>query len=469
IFLLLIKNDQIPKPWLEKNILGLQKFNGGIEELSLKISQIRTWTYISNHQNWIDNEKYWQETTQDIENNLSDKLHEGLISRFVDSTSKYFISLQNDDKNSEFEIKNKKTLVINNIEYGSLIGFDLKFNKDVISHSLFSLSHVKKSTRLMIEEKINNFLNAPSDSINLGDVNNINIKENIKIFWGEENIGQLTRGSSISAPMAEAINSEYLSSENKLLVSAKLQKWIDDLIKTKLWPLNESIDDKLSSNVRAIQFNLFESLGTLTIEKFKNFLKDISQEEKNALSKLGIRIGAKYFFVPNFLKKTSMELLSVLWCIFNEYKFDGFLPLPKDGRVSFESDNKMQKGYWFAIGYLKLNNFALRIDVFERIFFIARQKIKSGPFLDSADLMNPVGCNRDQLKDILAYCGLSYIKFPNERFLFFYESNKVISKPKRVVSKKIDLKSKSTNKKISKKIEKSIDPNSPFAVLEKLL
>ena len=63
----------------------------------------------------------------------------------------------------------------------------------------------------------------------------------------------------------------------------------------------------------------------------------------------------------------------------------------------------------------------------------------------------------------------SSIKFPNERFLFFYESNKVTSKPKRVIYKKIDLKSKSKNKKISKKIKKSADPNSPFAVLEKLL
>ena len=469
IFILLVKNEQIPKPWLEKNILGLRKFNGGIEELSLKISQIRTWTYISNHPNWIDNEKYWQETTQAIENNLSDKLHEGLTNRFVDSTSKYFINLDNDDNSSKFEIKNKKTLVINDIDYGSFIGFDLKFNKDVISHSLFSLSHVKKSTRLMIEEKINNFLNAPNDSINLGDVNKINIKENIKIFWGEENIGQLTKGSLISSPVAEAINTEYLSSENKLLVSAKLQKWIDDLIKTKLWPLNESIDENLSSNIRAIQFNLFENLGTLPIETFKSFLKNISSDEKNALSKLGIRIGAKYFYVPNFLKKASMELLAILWCVFNNHKFDGLLPLPKDGRVSFESNNKMQTGYWFAIGYLKLNNFALRIDVFERIFFIARQKIKSGPFLDSADLMNPVGCNREQLKDILVYCGLSYIKFPNERFLFFYKSNKAHAKSKRVISKKIDLKPKSKNKKITKKIEKSIDPNSPFAVLEKLL
>ena len=469
IFLLLVKNEQIPKPWLEKNILGLQKFNGGIEELSLKISQIRTWTYISNHPNWIDNEKYWQQTTQDIENNLSDKLHEGLINRFVDSTSKYFINLHKDDNISEFEIKNKKTLIINNIEYGSFIGFDLKFNKDVISHSLFSLSHVKKSTRLMIEEKINNFLNAPNDSINLGEVNNINIKENIKIFWGEEHIGQLTKGSTISSPTAEAINTEYLSSENKLLVSAKLQKWIDDLIKTILWPLNESINENLSPDIRAIQFNLFENLGTLPIEKFKSFLKNISIDEKNALSKLGIRIGAKYFFVPNFLKKAPMELLAVLWCIFNDHKFEGTLPLPKDGRVSFESHNEMKQGYWFAIGYLKLNNFALRIDVFERIFFIARQKVKSGPFLDSADLMNPVGCTREQLKDILTYCGLSYLKFPNERFLFFYESSKVVKKPKRVKSKKIDLKSKPKNKKIPKKIEKSIDPNSPFAVLEKLL
>ena len=47
-----------------------------------------------------------------------------------------------------------------------------------------------------------------------------------------------------------------------------------------------------------------------------------------------------------------MELLAVLWCVFNNYKFDGFLPLPKDGRVSFVSDNEMKKDYWFAIGYL---------------------------------------------------------------------------------------------------------------------
>ena len=164
-----------------------------------------------------------------------------------------------------------------------------------------------------------------------------------------------------------------------------------------------------------------------------------------------------------------MELLAILWSVFNDYKINGFLPLPKDGRVSFAPNNEMKEGYWLAIGYLKLNNFALRIDVFERIFFIARQKFKLGPFLDSADLMNPVGCNKDQLRDILSYCGYIPIKLPNERTLFFLEPKKIKPKIKKTKSKKIVLEKKIKSNKTSDKNKKLTDPNSPFAVLEKLL
>ena len=36
---------------------------------------------------------------------------------------------------------------------------------------------------------------------------------------------------------------------------------------------------------------------------------------------------------------------------------------------SFVSEINMPKDYWQAIGYLCINNFAARIDVFERVFF----------------------------------------------------------------------------------------------------
>ncbi len=469
IFLLLIKNDKIPKLWLEKNILGLQNFNGGIEELSSKLSQVRTWTYISNHQNWIDNEKYWQEITHKIENDLSDNLHEGLTNRFVDSTSKYFIKSNKNDFNQDLTVNHDKIIIINNIEYGSIYGFNLKLNKDTISHSLFSLTHVKKLSRIMIQEKINNFLNAPNESISFGKINKIDFNQTINIYWGEEIVGYLTKGLTISTPVAEALNTEYISSENRLLISAKLQKWIDELIKVLLWPIKEDEDENISANTRAIKFNVFENLGTLPIDQFSTFLKNISLEDKNIISKSGIRIGAKYFFVPNYLKKAPMELSAVLWCLFNNYKFAGSIPLPKDGRVSFETQNEMKKEYWPAIGYLKLNNFALRVDVFERIFFIARQKIKHGPFLDSSDLMNPAGCDRNQLRDILIFCGFRFLKLNNDRYLYYNELKKHVKKTIKNKTKKINIKKNTKTTKLSNKNKKLADPNSPFAVLEKLL
>ena len=43
----------------------------------------------------------------------------------------------------------------------------------------------------------------------------------------------------------------------------------------------------------------FENFGTLPINKFSAFLKTY-RLKKNLISKSGIRIGAKYFYVPNF-------------------------------------------------------------------------------------------------------------------------------------------------------------------------
>ena len=63
------------------------------------------------------------------------------------------------------------------------------------------------------------------------------------------------------------------------------------------------------------------------------------------------------------------------------------------------------------------------------------------------------------LKNILNYCGYSAINLNDEKKLYFF------SKKKKII-KKINKKSK--NKKNTKPKIKP-DPNSPFAVLEKLL
>ncbi len=471
IFLLLVKTEfKIPEDWLVGKLEKLENFNGGIEELSSKISQIRTWTYIANNHNWLEKKFYWQEITHNIENKLSDKLHKGLTNRFIDASLNYFVSSENKKLEPLVEIDNNENVHLNKKNYGRIVGFELKLNKKKFSHSLFSLTHVKKSVRNMIEEKITNFLNAPNESINLGTFSDLNLEDKINIFWGEEPIGYILPGKNIFSPVAESLNSEFLTSEKKLLISAKLQNWLDEKITISLKPIKDKMDEEISPEVRAIAFNTFERLGILRIKDFSSFLKNINSADKNSLSKIGIRVGAKYFFMQNFLKKTSMELCGILWNVFNKNSVKGKYPFPENGRVSFVSNTDMPDSYWSAIGYLKIKDFCIRVDVFERIFFLARQKIKFGPFLESAELMNPVGCNNDQLKDLLSFCGFSNSKLENDKYLFLVmpKNNKSSLNKKNIISKKHKNSKNSKNKKINLK-KNEADPNSPFAVLEKLL
>ncbi len=464
IFLILVNNNyKIPEDWINKKIIKLDNFVGGIPELSVKISQIRTWTYISNQYSWLENSEYWQERTQIIENNLSDNLHEGLTNKFIDASSKYFINSSVYENKEKVEINEKNQVILKDQIYGKIFGFDLINNKKTFSHSLFSYSHVKKTVRNMIDSKISDFLNAPDDSINFGDISNTKINQDAIIYWGDEPIGKMQKGLKIFSPIANALNTEFLSSENKLLVSAKIQNWLDNEISTCLKPIKDNLSEDMNPNVRAIAFNCFENLGTFPIEDFRDILKNLSIENKMQLSKLGIRIGAKFFFMPNYMKKKQIELNSLLWKVFYPISSEDFLPLPKDGRVSFTSNTKMPRTYWSSIGYISINNFAFRIDIFEKIFYEARKKIKLGPFLESADLMNPIGCNSNQLKDILVFCGYSFIRLNNGKYLYYLNLNQKKSHIKINKNKK-----KLIHKKNFKPKTKT-DPNSPFAVLEKLL
>ena len=479
IFLTLVENDGIlPESWLENRVFRLENYKGGIEELSIKISTIRTWTYIANQSKWIKNYQFWQEKTHDIENNLSDCLHTSLTNRFVDFSASYFIDTKMRGENPVITVDENKSIKLNGQNYGYINGFDLELNISNLK-SLFSLTNVKKSIRSMIEEKIDIFLQAPSDSINLGDIRSFKINEPVNIYWGDEPVGKLVKGINIFSPKAEALITEFLESDKKILITRKLQQWVEKKIFTTLKPITEDLDQTISSDVRAIVFNVFSALGTMLIGEHDNTIKNMTEHDKATISRTGLRIGVKFFFMPNFLKKQPMELNALLWKIFYEWDIVYAYPLPTDGRVSFITETKMPNSYWSAIGYYCLDNFAIRVDVFERVFFLARQKIKYGPFIESSDMMNPIGCNSDQLKNIMQFCGLESLNLGDNKKLFFFKlkkQNKSIKKMAdnkkgiiKIKNKKIAKITKTKIKKSTSKKEIKADPNSPFAVLGKLL
>ena len=77
--------------------------------------------------------------------------------------------------------------------------------------------------------------------------------------------------------------------------------------------------------------------------------------------------------------------------------------------------------------------------------------------------MNPIGCNSKQLSDIMSFCGYEELNLTDDKKLYFFKQRKKQTNKN---------KTKNTKKIIGKKQNKltaKADPNSPFAVLEKLL
>ena len=84
IFTDLVRCGHVDENYMAEQVRRADSTDGDIDTLSQRIAQIRTWTFVSNRPGWLADPTHWQEKTREIEDRLSDALHERLTKRFVD-------------------------------------------------------------------------------------------------------------------------------------------------------------------------------------------------------------------------------------------------------------------------------------------------------------------------------------------------------------------------------------------------
>ena len=78
------KPRRISNTYMKEQLSSLDKTEGNVDSISNRIANVRTWAYVSNKSNWVENQDYWIERTKYIEDKLSDRLHEELIKSFIE-------------------------------------------------------------------------------------------------------------------------------------------------------------------------------------------------------------------------------------------------------------------------------------------------------------------------------------------------------------------------------------------------
>ena len=62
----------------------LDRTDGEIDALSARLAGVRTLAYVANRPDWLADPAHWQGETRELEDRLSDTLHEKLMARFID-------------------------------------------------------------------------------------------------------------------------------------------------------------------------------------------------------------------------------------------------------------------------------------------------------------------------------------------------------------------------------------------------
>src|SRR5690606_7551897 len=81
---LMSSGERIPTDWFANQVALDDRTDGDIDTLATRIAHIRTWTFVANRADWLEDPAHWQERARAIEDTLSDALHEQLTQRFID-------------------------------------------------------------------------------------------------------------------------------------------------------------------------------------------------------------------------------------------------------------------------------------------------------------------------------------------------------------------------------------------------
>ena len=433
-------DKKIPNYYMKKQLSMLDKIDGNVDSISNRISNVRTWSYVSNKSNWVENQDYWIERTKNLEDKLSDRLHEELTKTFIDKRASVLAKGLKQDIELKTEIIEKEKVLINGQYIGILKGLKLQLDLKVDALDA-DIKSLKKAARQNVAPEIISRIQQ------IIDTGLIELKDDFKIYWRNNPIAKLAAGSDYLNPKINLIIDEMIENDERNKLNEYLKKWMNNKIKTELSSLIElkNIQEE-SPELRALSYRLYENNGVVKRSIISEYLKKIKQDDRKKLRKLGVKFGRYHIFLFKLFKPSSVSLRILLWKSYNN-KFLTLSP-PTFGLNFLDGMKSANKDFMLLCGFEKFDDIYVRIDILERLFLLIfnsdkddKKEIKVIP-----EMLNLLGCSKESFKRLLKK--MDY---------------KIYEKDKEFFIKYIPL-----NKKISKKHDKKDYSNNPFSVLNQL-
>jgi len=434
------KEGKITSDYMRLQLMKLDKLEGNVDSLSNRIANVRTWSYVSNKINWVENQSYWIEKTKLLEDKLSDRLHEELTKTFIDKRASILARGLKQDMDFKTEIMEDDKVIIDEQFIGNLKG--LRFELDLKTGALETdIKSLKKAARQTVGPELQKRIQS------IIETSLIEIKDDFKIYWKNFPIAKLMAGKDYLNPELFLIVDDILENSDKQKLSEFIEKWIKEKINFVLKSLIDLKNLKESnSSIKALAYQLYENNGVIKRENVAEYLKKLGQEERKVLRDLGVKFGRYHVFLFRLLKPEAVSLRTLLWKNFHQKYFN--LTPPTFGLNFLEDKNFNNKNFMLLCGFESFDQYFVRIDILERLFvqIINANTDKKKEIKLIPEMLNLLGCSKDNFKKLIQK--MKYKSYEKNNEIYFQYS------PEKEKTKKI-FKNKS-------------EEDSPFKVLKNI-
>ncbi|MDC3117982.1 helicase-related protein, partial [Candidatus Pelagibacter sp.] len=192
------ENGKITSNFMHLQLMKLDKLDGNVDSLSNRIANVRTWSYVSNKNNWVENQNYWIEKTKLLEDKLSDRLHEELTKTFIDKRASVLARGLKQDMQFDTQILENNDVMIDNQFIGKINGLKLELDlkKGALETDIKSL---KKAARQTIGPELHKRIQM------IIDTSLIDLKNDFKIYWNNSSIAKIIPGKDYLSPNIELL------------------------------------------------------------------------------------------------------------------------------------------------------------------------------------------------------------------------------------------------------------------------
>ena len=398
------REKRLPTDWLAGQIAALARADGDIDTLMQRLAGIRVWSYIAARGDWVADALHWQGRAREVEDLLSDALHERLTSRFVDRRAAHLMRRLDEAEGRELlsAVTRRGEVVVEGHPVGYVRGFLFLPDPDAVGdEKKLVLRAARRALREEMPRRVAALEAAPDTALAL-------TPEHV-VTWDGVPVARLVRGPSALRPAVRMLDSEYLDGAQRERLRVRLQRYLDDRVRADLAPLfAAAARGDAIPEARGRLHRLTEALGVIPGDGWLGGLGGgagtggplgggavpghagppslgralshggvpsyggaLSHGDglptpglRAALRSLGVRSGRLALFIPALLKPRAAamraQLLALQWGV-------PVPALPAAGLVAVPSPADWPPGFASALGWVAAGPMLLRLDVAEQV------------------------------------------------------------------------------------------------------